>query len=274
MAVKTAHDYEPTPPTRAALVAYAIARSVVVGVSRLAWSVEVVGAEKMPAEGACVVAPAHRSYIDTLVVAAISRRRLRYMGKDTVWKWRPVAWLLSALGGFPVHRGLADRDALRRCRVALEGGEPLVLFPEGQRGTGPVIGPLFEGAAYLALHAGVPLVPVGIGGSERAMPKGARWPRRAKVVLVVGDPLSIGPLEGRVPRRLVEETTTALRERLQELFEEAERRAAVTRRGVAGRASGIEAAAPPDVPPPAAADPAGQTARRADESPGSDRPSE
>jgi 1-acyl-sn-glycerol-3-phosphate acyltransferase len=273
VAVTRAHDYEPTPPTRPALVAYAIARAVVVGVSRLAWSVEVIGAEKVPAEGACVVAPAHRSYIDTLVVAAISHRRLRYMGKDTVWKWRPVAWLLSALGGFPVHRGLADRDALRRCRVALEGGEPLVLFPEGQRGSGPVIGPLFEGAAYLALHVGVPLVPVGIGGSERAMPKGARWPRRAKVVLVVGDPLPIRPLEGRVPRRLVEETTTALRERLQELFEEAERRAEAPggRRSVR-RGRTVEAVGQPAGPSPA--DSARDPAPRAAGSPDPDRPSD
>ena len=57
----------------------------------------------------------------------------------------------------------------------LERGEPLVLFPEGERKCGPIVQPLFDGAAYIAVKAGVPIVPVGIGGSERAMPKGAKF---------------------------------------------------------------------------------------------------
>ena len=57
----------------------------------------------------------------------------------------------------------------------LEAGEPLVLFPEGERKSGPIVQPLFDGATYVAVKAGVPIVPVGIGGSERAMPKGAKF---------------------------------------------------------------------------------------------------
>ena len=59
----------------------------------------------------------------------------------------------------------------------LERGEPLVLFPEGTRRSGPVIENLHEGAAYLSSRTGAPIVPVGIGGSERAMAKGKRLPR-------------------------------------------------------------------------------------------------
>ena len=96
---------------------------------------------------------------------------------------RRFGWLLSALGGFPVTRGTADREALRRCIAVLEAGEPLVLFPEGERKAGPIVQPLFDGAVYVALKAGVPIVPVGIGGSERVMPKGARfiYPRKVHV---------------------------------------------------------------------------------------------
>ena len=94
------------------------------------------------------------------------------MGKDSLWKRQPAAWILSALGGFPVSRGTADREALQRCIAVLEAGEPLVLFPEGERKSGPTVQPLFDGAAYVALKAGVPIVPVGIGGSEEVMPEG------------------------------------------------------------------------------------------------------
>ena len=72
------------------------------------------------------------------------------MGKDSLWKRQPAAWVLSALGGFPVTRGTADREALKRCIAVLEAGEPLVLFPEGERKSGPIVQPLFDGAAYVA----------------------------------------------------------------------------------------------------------------------------
>ncbi|MEY4251507.1 MAG: hypothetical protein RL691_388, partial [Actinomycetota bacterium] len=71
--------------------------------------------------------------------------------------------MLSALGAFPVTRGSADREALKRCIAVLEAGEPLVLFPEGTRQSGPIVQPLFDGAAYVAVKAGVPIIPVGIG---------------------------------------------------------------------------------------------------------------
>ena len=137
-----------------------------------------------------MLAPVHRSYIDTPISSCLTRRRLRFMGKDTLWKWGWSAWLLSALGGFPVTRGTADREALRRCVAVLEAGEPLVLFPEGERKSGPVVQPMFDGAAYVALEAGVPIVPVGIGGSERVMPKGAKFIYPRKVHVIVGEPIT------------------------------------------------------------------------------------
>ena len=127
-----------------------------------------------------MLAPVHRSNMDTPFASCVTRRRLRFMGKDTLWKRQPAAWFLSALGGFPVTRGTADREALKRCIAVLQAGEPLVLFPEGERKSGPTVQPLFDGAAYVALKAGVPIVPVGIGGSEAVMPKGASSSARAR----------------------------------------------------------------------------------------------
>ena len=62
------------------------------------------------------------------------------------------------------------------------------MFPEGTRQSGPIVQPLFEGAAYVATRTGVPIVPVGIGGSERAMPKGSKMIRPVKIHIVVGRP--------------------------------------------------------------------------------------
>ena len=97
------------------------------------------------------------------------------MGKESLWKGSFGAWFLTALGGFPVKRGTADREALRACQTVLERGEPLVLFPEGTRQFGPDTQEFFDGAAFLACRTGVPIVPVGLGGTEAAMPKGSKF---------------------------------------------------------------------------------------------------
>ena len=203
---------------------YAAVRSLVVFLCLVVTRVKVVGKDRIPADGAFVLAPIHRSNIDTPLAAAVTRRRMRFMGKDSLWRVRAVGWVLSALGGFPVSRGTADREALRRCVAVLESGEPLVLFPEGTRQSGPVVHPLFDGAAYVAVKAGVPIVPVGIGGSERVMPKGSRMIRPRKCVLVVGEPIRAETgADGKVPRSAVKELTERLSAELQRLFDEAQR---------------------------------------------------
>lgn len=212
------------PPTIGSVVAYKTMRMIVVGASVLYTRTKIVGRHNIPRQGAFVLAPIHRSNIDTPLAAAVSSRRLRFMGKDSLWKVRPIGWLLSALGAFPVTRGTADREALKRCITVLDMGEPLVLFPEGTRQSGPVVMPLFDGAAYIAVKAGVPIIPLGIGGSEKVMPKGKKMIYPRKCVLVVGEPI-IAPVDdtGRVPRSAVKELTEQLTTELQRLFDEAQR---------------------------------------------------
>jgi 1-acyl-sn-glycerol-3-phosphate acyltransferase len=205
---------------------YRFCRALVYGFSRVMFRVEVVGKHNIPRSGAFVVAPIHRSNVDIPLVGLITKRRLRFMGKDSLWKKKPAALLLSALGGFPVTRGSADREALKRCVQVLEAGEPLVLFPEGTRKSGPVVQPLMDGSAYIAVKARVPIIPVGVGGTEGVMPKGAKFLRPKKCVLVVGEPISVSlDAEGRVPRSAVKDVTTQLSAELQRLFDDARSRA-------------------------------------------------
>lgn len=210
----------------ASRVAYFVVRSLVAGFTRSWTRLSMEGRHHIPADGAFVLAPVHRSIMDTPISSCLTRRRLRFMGKDSLWRRRPAAWLLSSLGGFPVSRGTADREALKRCIAVLDTGEPLVLFPEGERKSGPIVQPLFDGAAYVALKAGVPIIPVGIGGSERVMPKGSRLIRPRKVHAIIGAPILAPPSDSkRVLRAVVHHTTAELHATLQALFDEAERRA-------------------------------------------------
>ena len=220
------------PPTGAERLLYRVIRAALVGVARVWFRIRVEGREKVPSEP-FILAPIHRSNLDFLVVLACTKRRMRYLAKDTLWK---PGWsrLWNALGGIPVSRGSADREALRTCIEVIEGGEPLVVFPEGTRQTGPEVCPMFDGPAFVQARTGAPIVPVGIGGSEAAMPKGAKfiWPRR--ITVVIGDPLPApGATEragGRARRSAVKEQTAVLATEIQALFDEAQRQAGTPNR--------------------------------------------
>jgi 1-acyl-sn-glycerol-3-phosphate acyltransferase len=217
-------------PARATREFYRLGRNLLVSFCVLWLRLRVKGKEKVPKEGPFILAPVHRSNLDTPIVASVTRRPLRYMGKDSLWKANRVfAWLLSALGGFPVTRGSADRDALRRCQHILEAGQILVLFPEGTRKFGPRVEELYDGPAFLACKTGVPIVPVGIGGSEKAQQKGKKFIRPVRVRVIVGDPLlPPEPRDGHstTSRKAVKDLTARLRVEVQRLFDEAEAAAA------------------------------------------------
>jgi 1-acyl-sn-glycerol-3-phosphate acyltransferase len=211
--------------TRFQLLFYKVARAVVAGFCYSFWRARFDGREHVPRSGAFVLSPVHRSNIDTLLMGCVTRRRLRFLGKDTMWKYRWSAWLFTSLGGIPVHRGGADREALRLCEAAVRAGEPVVIFPEGTRRSGPVVEDIFEGAAFVALRTGAPIVPVGVGGSERAMPRGTRLLRPVKIRVVIGPPLNPPdrPDGGRVARRQVHELSVRLQSELQRLFDQAQK---------------------------------------------------
>lgn len=212
------------PPTRADMAWYRFARAAVMVPSWALWRMRYTGTENLPQTTPYVLAPVHRSYIDTLLAGYVSNRRVRFMGKEEMWRTPWVAKLFNSLGGFPVRRGTPDREALRMCEQFLAAGEPVVLFPEGSRRSGPIVQPLFAGPAFVALRANVPIVPLGIGGSERAMAKGARLIRPTRIAMAVGRPIWPPPVGegGRFPRRVVDELTERLHKELQEVFDTAQ----------------------------------------------------
>jgi 1-acyl-sn-glycerol-3-phosphate acyltransferase len=195
----------------------------VAGFAYLWWRVRVTGRDNIPARGPFVLSPLHRSNIDTPLMGCVTRRRMRYLAKDTMWAHRSSGWFLTLLGGIPVHRGSPDREALRACEAAVRAGDPVVIFPEGTRRSGPLVADIFEGAAWVALRSGVPIVPVGIAGSENAMPRGSRMLHPAKIRIAIG-PAIRPPARadgGRGSRRQVRELTDRLQAGLQQVADQA-----------------------------------------------------
>ena len=212
------------PPSALTRISYALVRGLIRLVATVLGRVRIVGAEHVPAGGAFVLAPVHRSNVDFALTSLVTKRPMRYMGKDSIWKSGLLGRFVSMLGAYPVHRGAADRESLRTTTEIIQGGSPVVVFPEGTRRSGTVVEDLFDGPAYLAAKTGVPIVPMGIGGSERMMPKGAKLLKPTKLELVVGPPLEPPPPTegGRVSRSAVRDLTTRLQAEVQRLFDEAQ----------------------------------------------------
>lgn len=204
---------------------YRFARAVVLSVFKVVFRVRVVGREHVPATGVYIVAPSHRSILDVPFTGYITKRRIRFMAKDELFTSRFGSWLFTKLGAIKVDRDVTDRAALRASQQALEDGEPLAIFPEGTRRSGAEIAELFDGVAYLALKLGVPILPVGVGGTEKILPTGKVLPRLHKVAVVVGPPIPALATGGVRKRSEIAALTATLQRELQQVFDEAMRRA-------------------------------------------------
>lgn len=157
-------------------------RGVVHVLARLAYRIELVG--RVP-PGPCIVAANHESLLDPPLLALAARQPLHFLAKVELWRYRPGAWLMDALGGIPIRRDRRDLLSVGRAEELLRAGETVALFPQGTvRG-----GAWTRGAARLALRTGVPLVPVRIVGTARALSRGRVGLPRVRIV--VGEPLRV-----------------------------------------------------------------------------------
>jgi 1-acyl-sn-glycerol-3-phosphate acyltransferase len=160
---------------------YAVERGIVSPLFRLYFRMHVSGADCIPAVGAAIVAPNHKSFWDSFFIGVCTRRHVRFMAKTELIQAR-YGKLLVRLGAFPVRRGQADEDALETARVILRQGGLLALFPEGTRIRDPDnLGHPRRGAGRLALETGAPLVPCAISGTEKIFRGGVPVPRRVQV---------------------------------------------------------------------------------------------
>ncbi len=176
-------------------------------------SIRAEGVEHLATAPPVIVAPVHRSNLDSLIVGTLGRRRLPTLAKESLFKVKPVGWWIAGLGAIPLDRDAADREATSAAREILDSGKPLMVFPEGTRQTGDTIGELFDGTSWIAAKTGAAIVPVGIAGTEEALPPGAKYPRRTNVGVVVRPPIEMP--EGRVPRSGLTKITDQLRSELQ-----------------------------------------------------------
>jgi 1-acyl-sn-glycerol-3-phosphate acyltransferase len=202
---------------RSSLVLYRVIRALLRWLVNPYVRMRAENTEVLDLPGATILAPVHRSHLDSVLIATHSSRRIRALGKQSLFTTPGVSYLCAALGAIPVKRGQADKDAMKAALDLLNVGETMIVFPEGGRQSGNSVGDLFDGAAWLAARSGARVIPIGIAGTEDVLPQGSHRPTRSTVAISVGDPMSAPQAEGahRVTRDQLQAFTEQLRINLQ-----------------------------------------------------------
>lgn len=155
---------------------------------RLTGGLRSVGRENVPKEGAVILAPLHVSHLDPPAVACACSRRLNFMAKEELFRVPVLGPIIRSLDAFPVKRGEGDTEAIRLTISLLEQGKCVLVFPEGTRGDAISIQPINKGVTMLARRTGAWVVPVGMVGSHKVLPKGQSKPKRHRITVAFGKP--------------------------------------------------------------------------------------
>src|ERR1039458_1123524 len=153
--------------------------------------------QHIPAQGPVILARPPRSFLDPFLIATMARRPMYYAAKTELFRFRGLAWILSALGAFPVQRGTGDEETIQTAKAILARGGIVLIFVEGTRVRPGTLGKPKRGVGRVALETGAPVVPVAVIGTE-AVRRGIRI-RPHKVRIRAGRPLRFPCVENPTP---------------------------------------------------------------------------
>ncbi len=181
---------------------YALLRRPLAALIHLAARMDVYGLDHVPDQGPVILVANHLSMMDILAVSVPVSRRLHFMTKAELFRVPVVGGVFRLLGAFPVRRGEGDRESLRISQDILDAGQALFIFPEGHRSDNHAMIPGHTGVALIALRAGspVPIVPIGVSGTERLFKFGRIGPFAPRIRVVYGEPFTLTSTGGRRTR--------------------------------------------------------------------------
>ena len=158
------------------------------------------GHKNVPASGPMIVVSNHASNLDPPLVGVALPRKLYYLAKVELFHHPHFARMLRRVGSIPISRGQGDRSAIRKCLEVLDMGEPLLIFPEGTRSrTGQLKEPQTGAAMIIAQRPDTPILPMRIDGSFQALGGSMKFPRPAKIRVVIGKPFTVSEMKNLPP---------------------------------------------------------------------------
>ncbi len=194
-------------------IVYKVMRTVAAILLPLFARLRIVDVENIPTEGPVILAINHIHWLDIPLAAFRIPRVTHYMAKIELFNVPVIGWLIRRLGAFPVRRGEGDRESLRTSERILAEGNVLMIFPEGHRSATGKLAKGHTGASYLALRTGVPVVAVGISGTESVFKRFNYGPWAPKVTVRYSKPFILDTGGGKRSREgMAEATDTIMRQ--------------------------------------------------------------
>ncbi|HYO61984.1 MAG TPA: lysophospholipid acyltransferase family protein [Actinomycetota bacterium] len=193
---------------------YWVIKAILKPLLKALYRIRVEGLENVPKKGPAILAANHLSFLDSFFIPlVVKRRKVTYLAKADYFKSWKTSWFFKGCGQISCERGGGDKSqqSLEIALDVLKEGKLLGIYPEGTRSPDGYLYRGRTGVARLALASGVPVIPVGLVGTEKVMPKSAKIPRlwgRVRVVVRIGEPLDFSRYAGKEKDRFVLRSAT------------------------------------------------------------------
>lgn len=189
--------------------------------SHLVYHPTITGVDNVPREGGVILASNHLSFVDSIAIPLVAPRQVSFLAKADYFTGRGPLGVVrrgffSGVGAIPVDRNSsrAAQESLDLALAVLRQGKAFGIYPEGTRSRDGRLYRGRTGVGWLALTAGVPVVPVGLRGTDQIQPVGASFPRHATVSVAFGPPIYpesyVGMPQGRARRELTDDVMDAI----------------------------------------------------------------
>ncbi len=166
--------------------------------------------ENITSPGPFLIVCNHLHIADPPIIAASLPLKCVFMAKEDLWHNQWSRFWVANFGAFPVRRGIADMEAVRRAQKWVKKGVSVIMFPEGGRSQNARLQTAFPGAALIARHAGVPILPVSITGTEKLRHLTWCFFHHPDITVTFGRPFSLPPHNGRVTKEQRQEIISAI----------------------------------------------------------------
>ncbi len=194
---------------------YGLVRAIITPYMLVLHRARAIDSDKIPPEGPVIIAPNHFSFMDHFYVAALIRREVHFMSKSQLFK-RPMQFIYTHGGVFPILRGRRDEEAFQTAHTVLGRGDLIVMYAEGGRSRSGDLGEAKPGIGRLALETGAVIVPTAISGSQHTR----NWKRLQfpNVTVQYGDPIQFDQVVEEPTREQSQAAAQIIFERIEKLY--------------------------------------------------------
>lgn len=187
--------YKIRPETKWKKFVRKIVKGFLAGLYHIVFRVRITGT--VPETGSYIICANHINYLDAAAVVLLNKRKVYFVGKEDLFRFRILNWLGHLFDIIPIKRNMQDMEAMKRCLKVVKAGDLLGIFPEGTRKGLAKNGKAKNGAAYMAIKTGTPVIPVGIYGTFKPF---------SKVYINYGEPIDFSSYKGAEKEKIDEAT--------------------------------------------------------------------